>query len=98
MRLQMVAVAIMSFAGALPAGHGQSGADAGDAPGSLLWLGPVSIAAVIAMVLLELGKSLPRDRSFRRLADRATWPLVVLALVVILASGLLLADIIGFVQ
>jgi hypothetical protein len=98
MSLQAVAVAVMSLAGALPAGHGQSGADAGGASGSLSWLGPVSIAAVVAMVLLELGKSLPRDRSFRRLADRATWPLVVLALFVILASGLLLADIIGFVQ
>jgi hypothetical protein len=98
MSLQVVALAFMTFAGAFPPGRGQGAEDAAGAPGSLVWLGPVSIVAVVAMVLLELGKSLPRDHSFRRLADRATRPLVVLALAVILASGFLLADIIGFIR
>jgi hypothetical protein len=49
------------------------------------------------MVLLELGKSLPGDHPYRQLADRATWPLVALALAVILLSGYRLAEIIGFV-
>jgi hypothetical protein len=80
------------------AGSGETGADAGVASDSLGWLGPVSLAAVIAMVLLELGKGLRPDRSFRRLADRATWPLVVLALTVILVSGFRLSEIIGFVR
>jgi hypothetical protein len=63
-----------------------------------LWLEPVSLATVVAMVLLELGKSLPGDHPYRRLADRATRPLVVLAIGVILASGFRLAEIIGFVR
>ena len=71
-------------------------ADFGSA--SLSWLGPVSLATVVAMVLLELGKCLPGDHPYRRLADRATRPLVVLSLAVILASGLRLAEIIGFVS
>jgi hypothetical protein len=79
------------------AGNDQTGADAGIASGSFWWLSPVSLGAVIGMVLLELAKSLPPDRASRRLADRATWPLVVLALSVILASGFRLAEIIGFV-
>lgn len=78
-------------------GDGQTGAEAGVASGSLWWVGPVSLVAVMAMVLLELGKSLPPDRPLRRLADRATSPLVVIALAVILASGFRLAEIIGFV-
>ena len=56
----------------------------------------VSLGAVVAMVLLELGKSLPPRHRFRQLADRATWPLVALALAVILFSGYRLAEIIGF--
>jgi hypothetical protein len=68
------------------------------ASASRSWLGPVSLATVVAMVLLELGKCLPGDHPYRRLADRATRPLVVLALAVILASGFRLAEIIGFVR
>jgi len=68
------------------------------ASASLSWLGPVSLATVIAMVLMELGKSLPGDHRYRRLADRATRPLVVLGVTVILASGFRLAEIIGFVS
>lgn len=98
MSLQLVAVAAMSVAGALSAGNGQTGADADLASGSVWWLGPVSLVAVVAMVLLELGKSLPPGHSFRHLADRATWPLVVLALAVILLSGFRLAEIIGFAR
>jgi hypothetical protein len=98
MNLQMVAVAVMSFAGALQTGHEQKGVDALAASDSLWWLGPLSLAAVVAMVLLELGKSLPPERQFRRLADRATKPLVAVALVVVLSSGYRLAEIIGFVQ
>jgi hypothetical protein len=98
MSLQAVAVAVLSFAGVLPPGHDQRGVDAVAASDSLWWLGPLSLAAVVVMVLLELGKSLPRDRLVRRLADRATWPLVALAIVVVLLSGFRLAEIIGFVQ
>ena len=68
------------------------------ASASLSWLGPISLATVIAMVLLELGKCLPGDHLFRRVADRATGALVVLAIEVIVASGLRLAQIIGFGQ
>jgi hypothetical protein len=63
----------------------------------LTWLQPISLATIVAMVLLELGKSLPRHHRFRRLADRTTRPLVVLAIGVILVSGFRLAEIIGFV-
>jgi hypothetical protein len=98
MSLQVVAVAVLSFAGVLPAGHDQGGVDAVAALDSLWWLGPLSLAAVVAMVLLELGKSLPPEHQLRRLADRATRPLVAVALVVVLASGYRLAEIIGFVQ
>jgi hypothetical protein len=98
MSLQVVAVAVMSFAGALTAGHDQSGVDAAAASDSLWWLGPISIAAVPAMILLELGKSLSPEHRFRRLADRATWPLVAVALAVVLSSGFRLAEIIGFVR
>ena len=65
------------------------------ASASLTWLGPISLATVVAMVLLELGKCLPGDHRFRRVADRATGPLVVLAIEVIVASGFRLAQIIG---
>ena len=50
------------------------------------------------MILLELGKCLPGDHPYRRLADRATRPLVFSSLAVILASGFRLAEIIGFVR
>ena len=98
MSLQMVAVAVLSLAGVLPPGHDQRGVDAAPALDSLWWLGPLSLAAVVAMVLLELAKSLPLERQFRRLADRVTRPLVAVALIVVLASGYRLAEIIGFVQ
>jgi hypothetical protein len=94
----MVAVAVLSLAGVLPPGHDQRGMDALAALDSLWWLGPLSLAAVVAMVLLELGKSLPPERQVRRLADRATRPLVAVAVLVVLASGYRLAEIIGFVQ
>lgn len=96
MSLQLVAVGALSIAGALSDGKGQIGAAAGLALDSLWWLGSVSLGAVVAMVLLELGKSLPPRHRFRQLADRATWPLVALALAVILFSGYRLAEIIGF--
>ena len=98
MNHHVIVAAVTALAGTLSHGHGPSGADAAAASGSLWWLGPVSLAAVVAMVLLELGKSLPRDRSIRRVADRATWPLIVLAITVVLLSGFRLAEIIGFVQ
>ena len=94
----VMVAAVTALAGTLSHGHGPSGADAELATGSLWWLGPMSLAGVVAMVLLELGKSLPRDRLVRRLADRATWPLVALAIIVVLLSGFRLAEIIGFVQ
>ena len=94
----VIVAVVTGLAGTLSQGHGPSGADAAVVTGSLWWLGPASLAAVVAMVLLELGKSLPRDRLVRRLADRATWPLVALAITVILLSGFRLAEIIGFVQ
>jgi hypothetical protein len=78
-------------------GNAETTAEAGVASGGLWWVGPASLVAVVAMVLLELGKSLRPDRPLRRLADRATSPLVVIALEVILASGFRLAEIIGFV-
>jgi hypothetical protein len=96
MRLQLVAVGALSVGGALSDGIGQTGAATGLALDSLWWLGSVSFGAVVAMVLLELGKSLPPGDPFRQLADRATWPLVALALAVILLSGYRLAEIIGF--
>jgi hypothetical protein len=98
MSLQMVAVAVLSLAGVLPLGHDQRGMDAVAALDSLWWLGPLSLAAVVAMVLLELGKSLPPERQVRRWVDRVTRPLVAVALIVVLASGYRLAEIIGFVQ
>jgi hypothetical protein len=64
---------------------------------SVTWLQPISLAAIVAMVLLELGKSLPAEHRFRRLADRSTRPLVILSIGVILVSGFRLAAIIGFV-
>jgi hypothetical protein len=67
------------------------------ASASLTWLQPISLATIVAMVLLELGKSFPADHRYRRLADRITRPLVVLAIGVILVSGFRLAAIIGFV-
>jgi hypothetical protein len=79
------------------AGKGGTGAGASVPSGGIWWVGPVSLAVVVAMILLELGKSLKPNRPFRRLADRATWPLVVISLAVILASGFRLAEIIGFV-
>jgi hypothetical protein len=94
----MVAIAVLSLAGVPPPGHDQRGVDALAALDSLWWLGPLSLAAVVAMVLLELGKSLPPQRRFRRLADLVTKPLVAVAVVVVLASGYRLAEIIGFVQ
>jgi hypothetical protein len=94
----MVAAVVMSFAGALTAGYDESGVGASAALDSLWWLGPLSLAAVVAMVLLELGKSLPPEHQFRRLADLATRPLVVVALIVVLSSGYRLAEIIGFVR
>ena len=94
----VIVAAFTALAGTLYHGHGPSGANAAITTGSLWWLGSVSLAAVVAMVLLELGKSLPRDHFVRRLADRATWPLVALAITVILLSGFRLAEIIGFVQ
>jgi hypothetical protein len=98
MSLHVAAAAVLSFAGVLPPGHQQSGLDAVAGSDILMWLGPLSLAAVVAMVLLELGKSLPPQRRFRRLADRVTRPLVAVALIVVLASGYRLAEIIGFVQ
>jgi hypothetical protein len=98
MNLQVVAMAVTSLTGMLSGGRGLSGSDAAAASGSLWWLGPLSLAAVVAMVLLELGKSVPRDHLARRLADRATWPLVALALIVVLLSGFQLAEIIGFAR
>jgi hypothetical protein len=98
MSLQVVAVAALSFAGVLPPGHDQRGVDVVAASDSLWWLGPLSLAAVVAMVLLELGKSLPPERQLRRLTDRATRPLVAVAVIVVMASGYRLAEIIGFVQ
>ena len=98
MSLQAVAVAVLSLAGVLPPGHDQRGMDAVAALDSLWWLGPLSLGAVVVMVLLELGKSLPPERRLRRLADRATKPLVAVALIVVLSSGYRLAEIIGFVQ
>jgi hypothetical protein len=98
MNHHVMVAAVTALAGTLSHGHGPRGADAELATGSLWWLGPVSLAGVVAMVLLELGKSLPRDRLVRRLADRATWPLVALAIIVVLLSGFRLAEIIGFVQ
>jgi hypothetical protein len=96
MSLQLLAVGALSVAGAVSDGNGQIGAATGLPLASLWWLGPVSLGAVVAMVLLELGKSLPPGDPFRQLADRATWPLVALALAVILLSGFRLAEIIGF--
>jgi hypothetical protein len=61
-------------------GNAETTAEAGVASGGLWWVGPASLVAVVAMVLLELGKSLRPDRPLRRLADRATSPLVVIAL------------------
>ena len=98
MSLQEVAVAVLSFAGVPPPGHEQSGLDVVAGSDILMWLGPLSLAAVVAMVLLELGKSLPPQRRLRRLADRVTRPLVAVAVLVVLASGYRLAEIIGFVQ
>ena len=63
----------------------------------LSWLEPISLVTVVAMVMLELGKSLPKDYPFRRMADRATRPLVVLGIGVIVTSAFRLAQIIGFV-
>lgn len=88
----------MVAASSLVAGRGSAGADASLSTAGLWWLGPVSLVAVVAMVLLEFGKSLPPERWFRRLADRATMPLVALSIVVILLSGFRLAEIIGFVS
>jgi hypothetical protein len=65
------------------------------ASASLSWLGLISLATVVAMVLLELGKCLPGDHLFRRVADRATGALVVLAIEVIVVSGYRLVEIIG---
>jgi hypothetical protein len=93
---ELVAVTALSVAGALSDGSGQTGAAADLATDSLWWLGSVSLGAVVAMVVLELGKSFPPADPFRRLADRATWPLVALALAVIVLSGYRLAEIIGF--
>ncbi len=95
---QVVAVAVLSVAGVLPPGHDQLGVDALAASDSFWWLGPLSLAAVVAMVLLELAKSLPLEHQLRRLADRSTRPLVAVAVLVVLASGYRLAEIIGFVQ
>jgi hypothetical protein len=58
----------------------------------------VSVIAVTGMVLVEFGKSLPGEHRYRQLADRATFPLVAVAVAVILLSGWRLAEIIGFVQ
>jgi hypothetical protein len=92
----LVAVAALGLARALSDGTGQPGVAADLALDSLWWLGSVSLGAVVAMVVLELGKSFPPADPFRRLADRATWPLVALALAVIVLSGYRLAEIIGF--
>jgi hypothetical protein len=96
MTLQLVAVGALSVAAAVSDGNGPTVAATGLALDSLWWLGSVSLGAVVAMVLLELGKSLPPGDRFRQLADLATWPLVALALAVILLSGFRLAVIIGF--
>jgi hypothetical protein len=96
MSLQLVAVGALSVAGVVSDGNGQTGAATSLALDSLWWLGSASLGAVVAMVLLELAKSLPPGNTFRQLADRATWPLVAFALAVILLSGFRLAEIIGF--
>lgn len=57
----------------------------------------VSVLAVAAMILLEMGKSLPGDHRHRQLADDLTAPLVVIAFDVVLLCGWQLAEIIGFV-
>jgi hypothetical protein len=57
----------------------------------------VSVVAVAVMIALELGKSLPAEHRYRRLADGLTAPLVASAVVVIVLSGLKLAEIIGFI-
>ena len=46
MNHHVMVAAVTALAGTLSQGHGQSGADAAVATGSLWWLGPASLAAV----------------------------------------------------
>ena len=60
----------------------------------LWWVAPVSIGAVVAMVLLEAAIRLPPEHRLRKIADRAKNPLVAAVLGLIVLGGWLLSPVI----
>jgi hypothetical protein len=70
------------------------GAQADSSIDILWWVAPVSLVAVVAMILLEVGKRVPPTYAIRHIADRATNPLAGVVVGLIVLGGWRLSQVV----